>query len=279
MFACVQRRWIPLIYLCCPLVHKSLITRRFSRPRSEESKAHRNLKASNIRMHKLVYHALQHPVQFPHIEISKEIQFRTGDITADALEPTPSGNPWTIEDHNSFIAVDKHGKELLLMIRGFAAPKTQNFTKHIKLKEGRNPISRSSADIIAYYSESCQFMLELEYYSNGLNEVFQGLDPAQHAAHVELRKNSTEEAGRTVIANRITGRHIDRRDPPQGWAAIGVIGPFRGGGYMRFPRLNARIRFSSGDLFFIRGGCLEHEVEAWTDAFTFGTSVTDFQIV
>jgi hypothetical protein len=137
-----------------------------------------------------------------------------------------------------------------------------------------------TADIARHIDGSCQLMMDLEEYSHALNEVFQGLDPAQHAAHVELR-NKTEEnvgylrafdavdpclmQGRTLIANRITERHIDRHDPPHGWAAISAIGPFRGGGYMYFPRLNARIRFSSGDLFFIRGGILEHEVEAWVD--------------
>ena len=128
------------------------------------------------------------------------------------------------------------------------------------------------------FSESSRVLRELSYYAIGLNEVFRGLDPKQHAAHVALRSKAEEMyphiqalnavdpnlmQGKSIIANRATPLHVDKHDPPHGWAALGVVGSFTGGAQLNVPRLNHRTPFNSGDLIFIRGGVLAHEVEPW----------------
>lgn len=132
----------------------------------------------------------------------------------------------------------------------------------------------------ARFASSCRLLKELNWFSQGINEAFLGLDPIQHAAHVKLRETAESRyphiaalnaidpllmQGRSIIANRFTDEHIDGLDPAQGWAVLGAFGPFQGGGSLRVPRLNTRTPFNSGDLIFIRGGALAHEVESWED--------------
>ncbi|TDL13343.1 hypothetical protein BD410DRAFT_735516 [Rickenella mellea] len=66
--------------------------------------------------------------------------------------------------------------------------------------------------------------------------------------------------GRSVIFNRQTPDHVDRRDDPKEFTPIFVLGRF-GGGYIRLKTLRLRMWFGGGACVFIRGGLFPHGIE------------------
>lgn len=69
--------------------------------------------------------------------------------------------------------------------------------------------------------------------------------------------------GREIYFNRQSGLHTDSHDPPKGFAVLTVAGgPFTGG-YLRVPQLRVRLRLHPGDLIYLRGRILKHEIEPW----------------
>jgi len=104
------------------------------------------------------------------------------------------------------------------------------------------------------------------------------IDPVQHHAMEQLqeachRKYPHTQAigaidpilyeGRAIMFNRQTPKHVDRLDPLRSWAALLVLGAFQGG-TMYIERLQLRLRYLPGDMIFIRGAILPHEVEAFS---------------
>jgi hypothetical protein len=69
--------------------------------------------------------------------------------------------------------------------------------------------------------------------------------------------------GREIYFNRQSGLHVDSHDPPGGFAALTVAGGPIVGSYLKVPRLKVRVRVHPGDIIYIRGRVLEHEIEPW----------------
>lgn len=68
--------------------------------------------------------------------------------------------------------------------------------------------------------------------------------------------------GRAIIYNRTTPNHGDVRDPRIGWSCLVLLG-LTTWGTLFIRRLNLRVRYKPGDIVWIRGHILEHEVEVW----------------
>jgi hypothetical protein len=110
-----------------------------------------------------------------------------------------------------------------------------------------------------------------------MNAALSLIDPAAHQAHVKLRSKLLETyayargraaidpslfQGRSIIYNRQTPNHFDRRDPTIGWTPLVVFGRFTGGS-LRIRRLGIRMSFLPGTCIWIRGRVLAHEVEVF----------------
>jgi hypothetical protein len=118
---------------------------------------------------------------------------------------------------------------------------------------------------------------ELALTSSRVNSGLHYIDPEYYKHHLLLQEavhqkyphtralNSIDPLvmeGKAIMWNRQTPLHPDRLDPPQSWAVLLVCGAFQKG-YLVIPRLNLRLRYQGGDMVFLRGGILPHEVEAW----------------
>lgn len=116
--------------------------------------------------------------------------------------------------------------------------------------------------------------------SERLNEVLLNIDPVAYESHQQLAKALEAKyahvrsrktidpllfQGRSIIFNRQTPGHFDRREPPAGWTPILALGDFQGG-YIRSKRLGLRMWFGGGACVWIRGGIHDHEIEPFTPA-------------
>ncbi|EJD48428.1 hypothetical protein AURDEDRAFT_45474, partial [Auricularia subglabra TFB-10046 SS5] len=63
--------------------------------------------------------------------------------------------------------------------------------------------------------------------------------------------------GRSIIYNRETGWHTDRRDPKLTWTPVSTFGTYSEG---KLHVLGREIDYLPGTLVFIRGGILRHAV-------------------
>ncbi|KAE9402357.1 hypothetical protein BT96DRAFT_816679 [Gymnopus androsaceus JB14] len=68
--------------------------------------------------------------------------------------------------------------------------------------------------------------------------------------------------GRAIIFNRTTPTHHAHCNPPKAWACLVVLGWITAG-MLYFPHLNLRMHYLRGDLMWLQGYMLEHEVEVW----------------
>jgi hypothetical protein len=106
------------------------------------------------------------------------------------------------------------------------------------------------------------------------------LDPASHESHLNLSVKLQEKyahvkaraaidpllfQGRSIIYNRQTPSHIDRRDPILGWNPLTTAGRDFTGGWLRIRRLKVRMWFGGGACVFVRGRVLHHEIEPFDD--------------
>jgi hypothetical protein len=62
-----------------------------------------------------------------------------------------------------------------------------------------------------------------------------------------------------LLFNKISLPHVDRGDPHLGWVALVALGNFKGGP-MELPELGLRIRYEPGDVVFLRGRVVQHQV-------------------
>jgi hypothetical protein len=106
------------------------------------------------------------------------------------------------------------------------------------------------------------------------------LDPAAFESHVELSEKIKERhphararatldpilfQGRSVIYNRQTPNHVDRKDPKLAWNPLTTAGKDYTGGMLRIRRLGLRMWFGGGACVFLRGAILHHEIEPFGD--------------
>ena len=68
--------------------------------------------------------------------------------------------------------------------------------------------------------------------------------------------------GREIMFNRWSPAHFDQHDPHWSWACIVYFGDFDHA-VMRFPQLNLEVVLRPGDVIYIRGRDLLHEVAEW----------------
>jgi hypothetical protein len=119
---------------------------------------------------------------------------------------------------------------------------------------------------------------EFRVVTKRLNRVLELLDPSAALQYQKFRKAATLAypylrafdavdpsywLGRVILFNSQTPRHQDSRNPPAEWTPLHAAGDFTEGGSLFMEDLNLRIRYLPGDLIFIRGRLLTHEVEQW----------------
>lgn len=113
--------------------------------------------------------------------------------------------------------------------------------------------------------------------SGKVNEWLRNIDPNQYRS-LETLMAKVEEAhpymkalnildplkmeGRAIMYNRTTPNHHDPKDPYCSWACLVILGLITEG-TLYFVRLNLRVRYIPGDVVWLRGRILDHEVEVW----------------
>lgn len=135
--------------------------------------------------------------------------------------------------------------------------------------------SKDQLQTSAAYSACAKLVDQLRDLSYKLNETLRLLDPDAYNAHRELREKLKAMyahvrarsaidpflfQGRSIIYNRQTPNHRDKREPKIGWTPLFVAGNFTGG-WLRIRRLGLRMWYGPGACIFLRGGLLPHEVE------------------
>lgn len=110
-----------------------------------------------------------------------------------------------------------------------------------------------------------------------MNEWFRNIDPTQYVS-LETLMAKVEKShpymkalnmldplkmeGRAIMYNRTTPNHHDVKDSHVAWACLVLLGRIIKG-TLYFPRLNLRVRYIPGDVVWLRGSILDHEVEVW----------------
>ena len=127
------------------------------------------------------------------------------------------------------------------------------------------------------FSKSVQLMEELQIFSEGINAFLQHIDPTQFSCLKEAREKAESKypyvkmvdkvdpllmEGRAIMWNRMTPDHKDLRDPKVAWAALVVLGWITSG-WLLFRQLNLKVRYQPGDVVWLRGAILNHEVDVW----------------
>lgn len=119
---------------------------------------------------------------------------------------------------------------------------------------------------------SLQLLLELRVVGERLDHLFSVLDPPQHRHFVNVRAalanisatykifsamDPTFFHGRSLIYNRETEAHTDRRDKKLAWTPVLTVGTYDQG---ILEVLNLEIEYLPGTLVLLRGGVLKHSV-------------------
>lgn len=123
-------------------------------------------------------------------------------------------------------------------------------------------------------------MDEIALLSKRINKVLEMLDPEAYQSHQVLAERIADRhpharapasidpllfQGRSVIFNRRTPLHVDRRDPKLGWNPLTTAGTYEGGRLI-IGRLGLRMWFGGGACVFLRGAILPHEIESFDGA-------------
>lgn len=146
----------------------------------------------------------------------------------------------------------------------------------IFLKKNSPPVlSKSQVQNCKRYSDCANLIAELNLHSERINEVLRLLDPLAYMSHKALSERLQDKypfvrarsyidpllfQGRSIIFNRQTPSHIDRRDPHLGWNPLTTAGDYAGG-WLRIRELSLRMWFGPGACVFLRGAVLHHEIE------------------
>jgi len=136
-------------------------------------------------------------------------------------------------------------------------------------------LSKAQLQSCANYSACAKLVDEIALLSERLNEALKCLDPEAYRSHLALaeklrdihphaRARATIDPllfqGRSVIFNRQTPNHVDRKDPKLGWNPLTTAGGYTEG-RLRIRRLGLRMWFGGGACVFLRGAILHHEIE------------------
>ncbi len=70
--------------------------------------------------------------------------------------------------------------------------------------------------------------------------------------------------GREIVFNRWSEPHFDQQDAHYSWACLVYFGDFKQA-TMKFRQLNAEVQLRPGDVIYMRGRDLLHEVPNWGD--------------
>lgn len=65
--------------------------------------------------------------------------------------------------------------------------------------------------------------------------------------------------GRSIIYNRATPKHRDKRDKHDAWTPLITLGNSKGGDFY-IPALAEEFYYEPGTILFVRGGAMEHGV-------------------
>jgi hypothetical protein len=127
------------------------------------------------------------------------------------------------------------------------------------------------------FSQSASLLKEFQIFSESINLFLSDIDPAQYASLKKARALAEDKypfvqmldrfdpllmEGQAIMWNRTTPDHKDLRDPKVGWAALVVLGNITSG-WLIFRQLNLKVRYQSGDMVWLRGAILDHEVDVW----------------
>ncbi|KAJ7821431.1 hypothetical protein B0H14DRAFT_3471493 [Mycena olivaceomarginata] len=139
--------------------------------------------------------------------------------------------------------------------------------------------SRDMFNTSSAFNATRALIPQLRFLSHRTNCLIDAIDPKGLAQLIELNKTanlilpawrtlSTGDPllmeGREFMFNRQTPLHPDLSDEPGFWAALTVVGTFRGGP-LYIPCLNLRMLYTHGTMILVRGRLLPHEVEAFSD--------------
>src|SRR5579875_1962105 len=127
------------------------------------------------------------------------------------------------------------------------------------------------------FSQSMKLLKALQVFSHSVNAFLEAIDPTQSTC-LKIARTRAEEKyayvnmvdkldpllmeGRAIMWNRLTPDHKDIRDPLVAWACLVVLGRIKTG-WLFFRQLNLRVRYQPGDMVWLRGAILDHEVELW----------------
>lgn len=126
------------------------------------------------------------------------------------------------------------------------------------------------------FHQSTTLLSSLNFLSIRVNGWLRVIDPAQYQS-LEMLMTKVEEdqafkildplrmEGRAIIYNQTTLTHCGSQDLPPAWSCLIVMGLITSG-TLFIDRLNLRVRYMPGDVVWIRGHILEHEVEVWEGA-------------
>ncbi len=70
--------------------------------------------------------------------------------------------------------------------------------------------------------------------------------------------------GREIMFNRWSPPHFDQHDPHYSWACLVYFGDFKEA-FMKFRQINTVVRLRPGDVVYMRGRDLLHEVPEWEE--------------
>ncbi|KAF5344979.1 hypothetical protein D9757_013787 [Collybiopsis confluens] len=127
------------------------------------------------------------------------------------------------------------------------------------------------------FCQSVELLDHLRVFSAGINAFLRVMDPTQYRSLREAQKEGHKKypylrmvdsvdpllmEGRAVMWNRTTSDHQDIGDPKVAWAALVVLGKIRSG-WLIFRQLNLKVRYQPGDVVWLRGAILDHEVDVW----------------
>lgn len=136
-------------------------------------------------------------------------------------------------------------------------------------------LSKPQLGTCTNYSACAKLVYEIKLLSVRLNEALKQLDPDAHKSHKDLSEKIKLDyphararasidpilfQGRSVIFNRQTPNHVDKKDPKLGWNPLTTAGDYTGG-CLRIRRLKLRMWYGPGCCVFLRGAILPHEVE------------------
>lgn len=149
------------------------------------------------------------------------------------------------------------------------------------------------------FHHATALLSNLTFLSIRVNEWLRVIDPLQYQSLETLMTKVEKDhpymkalkildpllmEGRAIMYNRTTPPHRDSRDPRVAWSCLVVLGRITSGALF-ISRLNLRVRYMPGDVVWIRGHLLEHEVEVWEGAqriciahFTHNSMFTYFEV-